>query len=128
MNASSKVNRRHFIQAGAGLIAVKPASLLLAAGAGAQRIETPYGNLALQDLALSPDDLVIHGNVTNHTDRPWRWISLLLHMRDAQGNRIAHDDRFDGYFYIKEIGRNETKGFVDRKGNPARLLLRPSQA
>jgi hypothetical protein len=122
-----EIDRRGFFQAGAALIAIRSAPLLYAAATNPQQIETPHGSLGLKDLALSPEDLTIHGTVTNHTDRAWRWATFLLRMRDPAGRTIPHDDRFDGYFYVQNLGRNESKVICDRLGRPARLLLRPTR-
>jgi hypothetical protein len=90
------------------------------------QVHTDYGSFAPENLTLSLRDFSLTGSMTNNTDRGWHWASFLLRMRDHNGQTIQHDDRFDGYFYLKDIGKGETKPIVSVDGEQPGLLLRPS--
>ena len=91
----------------------------------ASQVQTDYGIFAPESLVLSHQDFSLSGSITNNTDRGGRWVSFLLRMRDQSGQPIQNDDRFDGFVYLKDIARGETKPVVSVDGKQPGLLLRP---
>jgi hypothetical protein len=131
------LNRRELFRttfAGSLALATTPASRVVpvppavdAARCTASQVRTQFGVFGIENLALSLQDFGITGEIANHTDRRWRWASFLMRMRDENGSVIAHDDRFDGYLYLKNIGSGETRSITSVDGSPPRLLLLPSK-
>ena len=90
-------------------------------------IRTKFGSFVADSLALNLQDFTLIGGVTNHTDRPWRWATFTLTMRDPSAQVIRHDDQFDATFYVKELRKGKTQPVISADGKPCQLLLHPAR-